>query len=382
MFEAVIVGAGFVGSLTALELAKRGIDVLLFEEHKKVGEPPHCAGLVGISGLKRINLFDELKKEGLILNYISSARFYTPSGRSFKIDARKPIAVVLDRVTMDKYIAGRALDFGAEIKLLTRVLSISPNGEAKIRGRNSHKETVRANVIIDAEGATRRLLRGFPGVHMRGILPAFQVDIRSFTLPRDFPHDSVEVFFIVPDFFAWIIPLDPIGRAWRVGAASRKNAKKLRKIVINIAKRRFGNFSIEKSFGGLVVSGGPIKRFHWNRIIAVGDSAGQTKPTTGGGVVFGGLGAIIASRVVTGFLDNTISLDAYEKIWNTFMRSNINAMLLLRKTYNTLTHRGMDVLLRFIPKPLISNIRSDFDFQLYALISLLIPMLSSKIAKF
>lgn len=51
--EAVVVGAGPAGLIAAREIASRGYDVKVFEEHPEVGVPNHCAGLVSVDGLDR-----------------------------------------------------------------------------------------------------------------------------------------------------------------------------------------------------------------------------------------------------------------------------------------------------------------------------------------
>ena len=117
-------------------------------------------------------------------------------------------------------------------------------------------------------------------------------------------------------------------------------------------------------FGGLVVSNGPLKRFVWGKITAVGDAAGQVKPTTGGGVIFGGFSAIILSKIVQMHLNYGLPLRYYELVWRKLFRTNFQAMSLIRSTYNTLTHAGIDVLAKFIPRNILNNFKTDFDFQL------------------
>ena len=58
----VIIGAGPVGCYAAYLLAKKGKKVAVFEEHKKIGRPVHCTGIVTSSFGK---IFD-IKKEFLV----------------------------------------------------------------------------------------------------------------------------------------------------------------------------------------------------------------------------------------------------------------------------------------------------------------------------
>ena len=54
-YDALVIGAGPAGLLAAKEIALKGYSVGVMEEHPKVGEPDHCAGLLSISGLKSLH---------------------------------------------------------------------------------------------------------------------------------------------------------------------------------------------------------------------------------------------------------------------------------------------------------------------------------------
>jgi flavin-dependent dehydrogenase len=55
--EVAVVGGGPAGLIAARELASKGVQVKVFEEHSKIGIPNHCAGVLSIEGLKRIGIF-------------------------------------------------------------------------------------------------------------------------------------------------------------------------------------------------------------------------------------------------------------------------------------------------------------------------------------
>ncbi len=366
--EVAVIGGGFVGSFTSWQLARKGINVTLFEEHDEIGYPPHCTGLVSISGLQRLGIYDLLKRQGAILNKIRSATFMTSSGRRFIAELPEPIAVIVDRPALDRIIASKAIDNGVEVNLRTRVTHVSPSGELRALSGDNGLVKRRYKVIVDAEGPARLLIRGLPGVNMKGLLPAFQQDIRGES-NRFLDTSSVLVYFNLPDFFSWIVPIDNSGRKWRIGLASRQYSSKLLAVAKSLTRTFFKNISTIRRFGGIVVSGGPIKKFVWGKIAAVGDAAGQVKPTTGGGVTFGGLSALILSRVIQLHLDFEAPLQYYESIWRKLFRTNFQAMLLIRRIYNMLTHAGIDALARFIPRNILNNFKTDFDFQLEGILS-------------
>ena len=59
--DVAVVGAGPAGSRTARDLARRGFRVLLLEEHRTVGVPSHCSGLISLRTLRE----SEIGKEAI-----------------------------------------------------------------------------------------------------------------------------------------------------------------------------------------------------------------------------------------------------------------------------------------------------------------------------
>ncbi|MHA1609807.1 MAG: NAD(P)/FAD-dependent oxidoreductase [Candidatus Njordarchaeales archaeon] len=357
MFDVVVVGAGFVGNFIGTELAKKGYNVLILEEHKRVGFPPHCAGLVGITGLERIGLRNKVRENGLIINKIRGARFFSKKKGPIEIYYNEPVAWVIDRVKLDTMLHDEFLSHGGVSRLGVKVRKISPDGKLL----TSKGQLNNAHVIVDAEGARRLLIREFPGTHTKGLLPALQIDVRG---SEELEDDFVEVHFNVPDFFSWIIPLGD--RNYRVGVASKHVNRNMFVFVKKFARKRLGRINVLKTFGGIVVSGPPLKKMVWKKVIAVGDAAGHTKPTTGGGVVFGGLSAKIAAEVIHHYLNSEVrSLHLYERMWKRTIGTHLEIMLRMKQLlqFISVSERLMDFLFSIMPKYLGNNVKSDFDFH-------------------
>ena len=73
-----IIGAGPAGSHLAYLLAKNNQEVTIYEEHKEIGNPVQCSGVITPA------LEDELKiKKDIIVNRINKVRFHAPNNKFF-----------------------------------------------------------------------------------------------------------------------------------------------------------------------------------------------------------------------------------------------------------------------------------------------------------
>jgi len=371
--DVVVIGGGTIGNYIAFHLAKMGIDVLVNEDNKKIGEPQHCSGLVSIEGLKRIGVWEDIKKNALIDTKIRSARFIDVFGSKSKIISfEQPVAVVIDRIRYDRLLYERAIDLGAEYMLSSKVLDMKKKGIIKAK-YNSKKFFARGDIIVNAEGAKRTLLKRIVNDKIdTGLLPALQMDVVA---KKDILElDTVELHFNVDDFFSWIIPISSEKPIYRVGVASRKVLNHYR-IIKDLARRRLGIYREIRRFGGLVVSSGPINKFVYGKIVVVGDAAGHVKPTTGGGIVFGSIGAFIASQIIKKYLDGKIEIGYYQEFYQKLLFKHYQLMKFVRKTLNLIGVPGVHVILSLIPQVLFTSIKSDMDLQADAILKMFFPFM-------
>ncbi|MFQ6126822.1 MAG: NAD(P)/FAD-dependent oxidoreductase [Candidatus Heimdallarchaeota archaeon] len=379
--EVIIIGAGPAGLIAAYELGKQSIDTVLFEEHPKVGVPTSCAGLISISGLTRLGI---RLPTSLILNRVKGARFYSPSGKTIKIERSTPQAYVVNRAEFDQHLAKQAKNVGAQIRVGTRAIKIMlPNraqtGCVEVLSYDSESESQiksHAKICIDAEGCMTRLLRqtGLTSFLKQNILPAIQYEYQDI---QDLNPTLVEVFTglkIAPGFFAWMIPTGK--NSARVGLAcnSRFSPHRLLENIIcdsPILKARLHDACIIGRLGGRIPITGPIKKTYTDNFLVIGDAAGQIKPTTGGGVVVGGLCAQIAGKIAAKAIQleryDAKMLSEYQQRWKSLFRKDFLAMKWVRLFFNTLDDPDIDRLFKQLaPNPIISTITDNADMDLQA----------------
>ena len=354
-FDVVVAGGSIAGLTFAAEAAKRGLSVLVAEEHSEIGEPEKCDGLVSLRGLTR---YGHPPRPEVVQNQIASGVIHSPLGKYFTIDATALDVVVLDRSAYDKQVADEARANGAEIVPGARVTGFLQvqDGVSVDVGR----ETMTARYFVDATGPSSSA-RG-------GILPAAKYELEG-----DWVGERiVEVFLDAkrfPGFFAWIIPY---GRHMaKVGAAGFgiNPFKALDSFLADKPHR------VLRKVSAPVYIGGPVPQFVSGRKVLVGESAGQVKPTTAGGVMTSVAGAVMAAHWVSESLrlDDPHLLGNYQRDWEARFLREMKTMLRLRGVFGRLSNPDLDALVATIatPKLALRLSRTDFDFHASALLGVL-----------
>src|SRR5215471_5732705 len=121
MRDVAIVGAGPAGLTAARALASRGRDVVVLEEHSRIGVPVHCTGVLGAEAFEEFDL-----PAASIVGTAEAATFIGADGSRVSVDAEKARAVIVDRAVFDQSLAAASHRAGAELRAGTRVQRIVP----------------------------------------------------------------------------------------------------------------------------------------------------------------------------------------------------------------------------------------------------------------
>ena len=352
----VVVGGGSVAGLAfAAEAAKRGISVLVAEEHDEIGEPEKCDGLVSLRGLRRYGFAPGRE---VIQNEIACGVVHSPGGVELAVDATGLDVVVLDRSAYDRQLAEKAQEWGAELRTGARAALVEESHSGvsvRVGG-----DLVQGRYYVDATGPTSS--------HRSGILSAAKYEVEA-----DWIRERVVEIFAdaekYPGFFAWIIPYGP--RLAKVGAAGRgiDAFEALDSFLSARPHRRL------RRVAAPIYIGGPVREFVSGRRVRVGESAGQVKPTTAGGITTSVAGAVIAARWLSDSiqLGDPSKLDNYQPDWESRYLREMKNMLRLRRVFGKLSNPDMDSVVSVLSAPkLLSRLsRSDFDFHATALLGAL-----------
>ncbi len=271
-FDLTIIGASLAGNYLCYLLSKTNLKIVVIEEHKEVGLPFQCAGIISQKLSKLINLPNKL-----ILNRVNIAKIISPSGSFIKLSgADQPY--IIDRIALDRFYYDKVKNkknisyyLGEKFKSFKYVR----HNHIKFLLIETSKRKLKSKFLVGCDGPLSLVAKSF-GIKNKTI-PAIQIRINA-----NFNEDEAVMYFDPrwKELFGWIVPEG--NKIYRIGMACSKNLKKnfrifLKKLRINLAHR------IDQQ-GGLIPYS-IMNKLAFDNVLLLGDSACQVKATTGGGII-------------------------------------------------------------------------------------------------
>jgi geranylgeranyl reductase family protein len=374
-YDVIVAGGSVSGLLAGREIAAKGLSVAILEEDAEIGTPEHCGGLVSINGIENLGI---IPSSNAIENKIKYARISSYS-KSFELNAEEQKVIVLDRRVFDKQIAFQTQRMGGDIRTRCSMQSITKKND--LDDDNYHYDlrtsegNLKCNYFVDARGVSSILKR-----NREGVLQSAQYEVYASWIERD----TIEVKFDserYPGFFAWIIPTGS-GRA-KVGVAGKSiNAMAALKAYMDSKGKVYS--VIRKVYAPIWIRG-PLDAFVYGRTVIIGDAAGQTKPTTAGGIYTCGMGGILAGRAIAKAIkqNNDNCLSEYQKNWSSIFKEEFDKMIIARRLLERLDNKAIDRLFLTISQTETEQLSKigNFDFHSAALAKILGAKGTTKIIK-
>lgn len=360
MRDVAVIGAGPAGLTAARALAARGHDVVVLEEHSRIGVPVHCTGVVGADAFAEFDLPRES-----ILGTAHTATFVAADGSSVSVDAERVEAAVVDRALFDQGLAASSRRAGAELRSGARVRAIAV-GAAGVTIGVEGGDRVEARACIIACGANYRFNRQLGLGVPRTFVQSAQLEQPLDGLDRVEVHLGREV---APGGFAWLVPLERDGRPHaRLGLMCDTRAlARFRQFAARM-RQRFGAAGDWPDPRLKVLPLGPVSRTYGTRLLAVGDAAGLVKPTTGGGIYY----SLISGRIAAETLDEALAADdlrdtrlrRYESEWRARLGADIRIGLAFRTLASRLNDRAIDAVVELARVDgIVPLLRETADFN-------------------
>ena len=268
-----VVGAGVFGLLAARYLLESGCDVVVYEEHGTVGLPKHCTGIVS---KESVHWIGSAAKRCVVRSY---EKMIVEHKLGVELALKgKPLALLLDRVCLERELAREVERLGGRIELESRVEGFDFTGRISIKG-----STKRYDRVILAFGGSSNLTERLWYKSPHGVKGVnFLVRAHDY----HFREGVIRVVLdksIAPGFFYWIVPLSK--REAIIGYGSELSARGSQSVLSEICRAQgIGFYEVLEAYGGRILKGPPANRLFKGKLIVTGDAAGLTKPVTGGGV--------------------------------------------------------------------------------------------------
>lgn len=370
MFDVAVVGGGIAGKFSAYILGRAGLNVVVIEEDDEFLNPSHCTGVVGT------NIFSEFSiPSNSIRNKLYSATFFSPSGKRFRVSRDEVQAYVLDRRILEQDIYHMTELNNVRYMLCAKCFDI------KIRKdcvelyiyMDGNEDVIHSQFVILATGINYDLLKKAglkpPPEHVS--CAQVEADSSGFS--------EVEIYVgnrIAPGSFAWIVPVS--SSRVRIGMSAYANAASYLKSFLSLGQ-------IKERLRGLVseirvrpVPLGVAERTYGERMLIVGDCAGQIKPMTFGGIYFSLIcSSIAAETILEGFRRDDLSMDfiaRYEERWKDRLLMEIKYGLIMRKLLSKLPDEGIESIFDVFSHEKIRGIidkYADFDMHRRVIIEIL-----------
>jgi len=357
-YDVIIVGAGTAGCYLAKRLVKAGLDVCVLEQSQRTKAD---------SGIVSSYFFEHIPERSLIKARIKAMDLIAPNGTKINIRSPKPFAYLLNREKLGKKMRA---------SVRSRVIN------ERFLGCQIHKGwvdvTTSANSSPSARHYSCKVLVGADGT-MSGVRKALGIKPPEITWglikSEEEGRGPISVFFnkqYSPDGFAWRIP-----KSGEVGllSSSRPMEGFQRFLAETATENNRAGRKLARAFHADInsrrhVVGAPIPigtcRSYTDRAILIGDAAGQVKPLTGGGIVWGLRCARVAAKAIEYSFDAN-RFDAffwkteYEHKWQAVIGRELKRQLAVRKLYGRLGNEQINRIFEII-KPRLERL-NEFDYD-------------------
>jgi digeranylgeranylglycerophospholipid reductase len=371
-YDAVVVGSGPAGSVTARFAAEAGAKVLIIERRAEVGVPVLCGE--GIS--QKVDRFKVLEGKRWIATKMEGARVFSPNGTKITLSAEyagNETGYVVYRDIFDQELAREAAQKGAEIMLNTCAIKLMKK-DGKIKGiiarHFDENLEIEANVVVGADGVESRVGK-WAGIQTT-LKPYDLETCVQYTLCNiDWDSPYCDFFLgkqVAPGGYVWVFPKgkDVANVGIGILASLSESGKALHFLDKFIASQP----ELKKGEPLRVITGAdpvaePIQSVKDN-LLLVGDAARQVDPITGGGLMHAieagkYAGETIAKAVEKQCFD-TQMLSEYENRWKNAFGKKLHRNYVVKEIMLNMDDKTLDMLAHSL---------KDYKFEEFSTLSII-----------
>ncbi len=344
MYDVVVIGAGPAGSTATRYLAKKGLKVCIIDKDSFPRDKP-CGGGFSTSLIEE---FPYLRKriDDFLKGIARIGVLHSPN-RRVVLQGKVDMALVL-RIDFDNVLFECALEQGVDSYIGTRAKRIKFHqdySEIELASGTS----IKGAVVLGTDGVSSivareaGLQRRWPKTNITACR-VVEVPARNEEILDRYTDDLIYHFYAnlggLPGY-GWIFPKqDTINIGLGIVGTHAQGLPRLFHSFVRYLKREnllMKNADLSSVRGGLVPTGGPVKKSYVDRCLLVGDAAGMVSPLTGGGIAYAMKAARFASMVLVSTYDESLptenALWQYERMWRNEFGNEFKEQLLAQKLF-------------------------------------------------
>ncbi len=371
-YDAVIVGSGPAGSVTARFAAEKGAKVLIVERRAEIGVPVLCGE--GIS--QKVDNYKILEGKRWIATKMIGARIFSPNGTKITLAAEyagNETGYVVYRDIFDQELARGALEKGAEIMLNTCAVNLlKKNGRINGITAQHFDETIEieADIVVGADGVESRIGK-WAGIQTT-LKPHDLETCAQYTLSNiDWDSSYCDFFLgskVAPGGYVWVFPKGKDVANVGIGVlGSRSESGKAKHL---LDKFIASHPELKKGQPLRLITGAdpvaePIQSVKDN-LLLVGDAARQVDPITGGGLMHAieagkYAGETIGSAVEKQSFDSQTLMD-YENRWRAAFGKKLHRNYVAKEIMLDMEDKTLDML---------ADSLKDYKFEEFSTLSII-----------
>jgi digeranylgeranylglycerophospholipid reductase len=371
-YDAVIIGSGPAGSVTARFAAEKGAKVLIVERRAEVGVPVLCGE--GIS--QKVDNYKILEGKRWIATKMIGARIFSPNGTKITLAAEyagNETGYVVYRDIFDQELARGALEKGAEIMLNTCAVNLlKKNGHINGITAQHFDETIEieADIVVGADGVESRIGK-WAGIQTT-LKPHDLETCAQYTLSHiDWDSSYCDFFLgskVAPGGYVWVFPKGKDVANVGIGVLASLSEPGKAKHMLD--KFITSHPELKKGQPLRLITGAdpvaePIQSVKDN-LLLVGDAARQVDPITGGGLMHAieagkYAGETIGSAVEKQSFDSQTLMD-YENRWRAAFVKKLHRNYVAKEIMLGMEDKTLDML---------ADSLKDYKFEEFSTLSII-----------